>query len=488
MKRFHPHTDLTEFPLTAPNHGIQRATRISAFRIRTLACQLALLSLLILPLQLGRSPFSGNSILSDSVTAVSHNKTTDPQDNSSDVLEAETDSTDREQAAQPNESPTDNKANRSGSNLDSMLSGFLPKSPKQADAISQFAKTSELLGPLTPLAMSPFFGITILCGMTQLPEGWAFADWLSNNYLLGTNPVLNHPATFWIFLLLTIITSVPRFTKVTKPIAQALDWVESYAGLITSLVILGLGLIIVESAESSPTIEQVAEAGILAWTLNAFLLVAATVNFLVVKSVRFLFEMLIWISPIPFVDACFEITNKAICLALLMLYATSPTLAFFVNVLVFVVCLFVMNWAKRRVDYHWHIWLAPFIQWIYPAYGKFDGKNLWVYCEQDFAPFKKYDCVHLYKWDDQWYLMRYDWFWRKTFRTFSPDDLPMLEVGKTRNALVLQQQVPVRFAFHRGYTKCLDEIAKGLDISTKERVDFRAQRAIDQADGKLGEA
>lgn len=356
----------------------------------------------------------------------------------------------------------------------------LPGSPSGANTVSQFATSTELLGPLTPLALSPYFGITVLSGMTQVPESWPMAGWLTNNRLLGTNPVLRHPATFWIFLLLTCVTSLPRFTKVTKPVAQALDGIEAYSGLITSLIILVVGLYSV-APESTPA-QMAVQAGILMWTWNAILLVAAIINFIVVKSVRFLFEMLIWISPIPFVDACFELANKAVCLVLLFLYAFSPLLALIINLFIFVACLLVMNWAQRRVNYHWHLWLEPVIQWLYPAYRKFDGHNLWVYCEQDFPPFRKYDRLHLYRWDGEWMLMRYDLFWQKKFRTFTEDDLPMLETIGRKNALVLQQQVPVRFCFHRGYTACLDEIAKGLGISTKQRVDYRANRLIREAE------
>lgn len=356
----------------------------------------------------------------------------------------------------------------------------LPSAPGDAGSISQFVKTTELLGPLTPIAMSPFFGITVLSGLTQIPENWPFADWLSNNHLLGNNPVLRHPITFWLFLVLTAVTSIPRFTKVTKPIAQSLDWVESYAGLITSLLIMALGLWIVSPEQT--TQQAVVEAGIVAWAFNAVLLVAAAVNFLVVKSVRFLFEMLIWISPIPFVDACFEVLNKFLCLGLLLFYAFSPTLALLVNLVIFLACVVILRWAQRRVNYHVHLWLEPIIQWWFPSYHQFDGHNLWVYCEQDFPPFRKYDRLHVYKWEDEWYLMRYDLFWKKKFRTFTHDDLPMLEADGTRCVLILQQQVPIRFVFHRGYAKVLNQIAENLGISTRERVEFRNQRKIQEAE------
>ncbi|MBL8854917.1 MAG: hypothetical protein JNK57_13205, partial [Planctomycetaceae bacterium] len=86
-------------------------------------------------------------------------------------------------------------------------------------------------GPLSPLAMSPFFGITVLSGLSQLENTQWGGAFLADYTMVARNPVLKHPATFWVFLVLTILTSLPRMTKVSKPVAQALDWVESYSVL-----------------------------------------------------------------------------------------------------------------------------------------------------------------------------------------------------------------------------------------------------------------
>ncbi len=348
------------------------------------------------------------------------------------------------------------------------------------DQVSQFVKISEILGPLAPLAMSPFFGITVLSGFSQFSGESMIGKLIAQNQLIANSPVLRHPVTFWVFLLLTMATSLPRLTKITKPVAQALDWVESYSGLLTSLVIFGVGMVMMDDSASVP--ETIRQASILSLTVNAFLLVAATFNFIVVKSVRFFFEMLIWISPVPLIDAGFEVANKSICLGLLTIYAFSPTLALFINLAILVVCLFIFNWAQRRLKYHWCIWLEPFVQWVFPKYNSFDGKNLWVFCEQDFPPFRQYDRLHLYQGDGQWVLMRYDLFWRRAFRTFTYDDLPMIETGPLKNSIILQQQEPVRFSFHRGYSKDLEKIANDLAMPTTQRVAMRTKRLIDEAD------
>ena len=57
------------------------------------------------------------------------------------------------------------------------------------------------------------------------------------NEFLSNNAVLKNPAVFWVFLVLTLLTSIPRFTKVSKPAAQAIDQLEAYAGIITIILL-----------------------------------------------------------------------------------------------------------------------------------------------------------------------------------------------------------------------------------------------------------
>ena len=344
------------------------------------------------------------------------------------------------------------------------------------------------LGPLSPLAMSPFFGVTVLSGLAQWEEAAWLGPWLSDQTLVARSPVLKHPATFWIFLGLTCLTSLPRLTKVSKPIARALDWVESYSVLLITLVIFGVGW-----AASDPGVPQhagrglaavdgVAQAGLFALTWGAVLMVAAVINYLVVHSVRVLLELLVWLSPIPLVDALFEGVNKTVCLGLLVLYAVSPLLALLMNVAIFAGCLWLYAWLKPRLDYHWHFWVEPWWQWSFPKYRAFDGRHLWCFAEQDFGPFRRYDRLQVYVWEGKWMMIRYDWFWRKKVHEFTHDDLPYLEATERKVSVVLQQQIPLRLSTHRGYLRALEQIAAGLELLTRQRLDERAARRIRAAE------
>ena len=56
------------------------------------------------------------------------------------------------------------------------------------------ASVSEWLGPLAPIAISPFFGITILAGFSQFG-----GELLGSNNFISNNPVLSNPAVFGFF-------------------------------------------------------------------------------------------------------------------------------------------------------------------------------------------------------------------------------------------------------------------------------------------------
>ena len=116
----------------------------------------------------------------------------------------------------------------------------LPTSPATNHWIEQL-NIADWLGPLAPVAMSPFFAVTCLSGLALWgPES------ITDNALLGSTGPLQSETLFFVLLGLTILTSLPRLTKVSKPFAQAVDRLETYA-----VIIILLAIKIVSSMESS---------------------------------------------------------------------------------------------------------------------------------------------------------------------------------------------------------------------------------------------
>lgn len=273
-----------------------------------------------------------------------------------------------------------------------------PAESMLAEQVAQHVSSSEWLGALAPVALSPFFGITCLAGLAQFGDGWFPA----HSLLLQKSTVLNHPAVFWVFLVLTLVTSLPRFTKVSKPLAQALDQVEAWSGLITLLVVRLL-LWTVPAGDAAPP--ELIHAGFLSVSADVLLILAGVLNFLVINAVKFFFECLVWITPLPFLDGCFELANKALCLGLALLYGYSPFAATIFNLILFGICLLIFRWTNRRVLYFRTLLLDPVWASLFPGYSQ-PGAELVVFPQRAFGPFPACIRLELQRTESGWKLQQ----------------------------------------------------------------------------------
>jgi hypothetical protein len=225
----------------------------------------------------------------------------------------------------------------------------LEQDRQQVEKTMQKYGITEALGPLAPVALSPFFGLACLSGASILSE-WG---WLPENDFLQGNEVLNNPLVFLLFAALTIVTSVPKLVSVSKVFAEAADRLETYAGIISYAVVL-------LAARQTPEPDTVVyAAGVFAVTNNGLLAVMAAVNIFVISTVRLFFELLVLVSPVPLLDAIFEVANKTIAAVLMAIYLANPWLAFVLNLVIFAVCLLIFRWVNRRLRYYKAILLEP---------------------------------------------------------------------------------------------------------------------------------
>lgn len=266
-----------------------------------------------------------------------------------------------------------------------------------AQQVTNSLGVAEWLGPLAPMALSPFFAVTCLSGMSLYGGDWFGAD----NPFLGESSPLHSVGVFVVFLVLTVITSVPRLTKVSKPFVQAADQLEAWAGIITMLVLKFL--VAGEIVDSSE--QQVVQMGIISGTADVLLMIAAVVNVIVINSVKFFFEMLIWMTPVPTIDAMFEAANKTVCGILMMIYGYSPALATGINLCIFLAAAVVFRWAYRQEVYFRTILLDTVWQMLFPS-QKIPDRGLIVFPDADFEGVKKRSRCLLMKTEDGWQLVQ----------------------------------------------------------------------------------
>ncbi len=342
------------------------------------------------------------------------------------------------------------------------------------DNITSSLNWAEWLGPLAPIAISPFFGITILAGISQFGGSWVENSFISNN------PVLSNPAVFWVFLCLTIMTSLPRFTKVSKPAAQAIDQVEAYAGIIT-IVLIRLVTSMSESGAGdlgANTAMMVVEMGVFTMGADILLSLAAIVNIFVINTVKFFFEVMVWLIPFPLVDAALEVTNKSLCAGLMAVYAWNPTVATIINLVIFIGCLFAFRWINRRVQYMRSVLCDPIWNLINSSHGIPSKPELVVFPQTGFAGFPAKSKLLLQPTDDGWQLVQPRWFLPSKVAQLSKTSHQMeIQSGMLLNSISVSGGESGKLLFSKRYARHLDELAdliKARRSDTTFEVDLRA--------------
>lgn len=334
-----------------------------------------------------------------------------------------------------------------------------------ADALSDRVSSTEWLGAIGPVALSPFFGLTLLSGIAIVGEERLPED----HYLRRASTPLRNPLVFFTFLILTVLTSVPRFSKVSKPFAQAVDQLETYSAIVILLVVRYMGNLELSGPDDPQMAEVVFQAGIFEFTAESLLMLATVVNIIVVNTVKFFFEIMIWITPVPMIDAMFEAANKTLCGVLAAIYAFSPTIATVINLLILGGCLLVFAWVKRREVYYRTI-IFDFVKhwWLTESSSSGDGP-LTVFPQQPFEGIPAMSRCLLARNGDAWTLTAPRWFRPATVRQWA-GDAPELRGGLLMSSLLLGGQ---EFRFGKRAPEQLTATAQQLgghyDGSASER-------------------
>jgi len=134
--------------------------------------------------------------------------------------------------------------------------------------------------------------------------------------------------------------------------------------------------------------------------------IAAIVNIIVINTIKFFFEVSVWLIPFPMVDAALEVANKSVCAALMGVDAYNPTLATGINLLIFVACLFAFRWVNRRTAYLRTLLFDPIWTMISPGYA-IPKNSLTVFPQQAIGPFKAKTKLVMQQTDEGWTLTQH---------------------------------------------------------------------------------
>lgn len=330
-----------------------------------------------------------------------------------------------------------------------------------AQQFGQSLSIAEWLGPMAPVALSPFFGVACLSGLSLFGGDWV----AQSNPLIGPNSPLHDNRVFFIFLILTLLTSIPRLTKVSKPFAQAADHLESWSGIITMLVLRYM----VSSetmAENAPV--AVVQSGLISFSADFVLMLAAAVNIFVISTVRFFCEVLVWLTPVPVLDAVFELSNKVICATLAALYAWSPLLALSLNAAIFFGALLVFGWVHRR-EIFFRILLFDLLRAWMSSPNPELASSLTVFPVRCVGAISARARCQLHAVEGGWMLTYHRWFGRSVEVLLSEHSRPRLKAGVFSSTITCTDPV-IELTTSRLYSASMPGLASKfrLELSQNE--------------------
>lgn len=195
--------------------------------------------------------------------------------------------------------------------------------------------TPEALSPLAilaPLGISPFLALGLMgvagrYTQVALPPG------------LG---VIRSAPVWMTLLALAGLLKFGRSFKLTKPIAETFGTTESLAAVLA----LAAMCLVPRTAAVAP---DVAAAGPLAAGPlgTALLVVAATTGLLAIIVVRMGFDLLTWLSPIPFIDAFLQFIKLIVTAAFVAVAVFLPGLAIALNIVALIAAIIAARWLMR---------------------------------------------------------------------------------------------------------------------------------------------
>ncbi len=247
---------------------------------------------------------------------------------------------------------------------DQLQSGIDSETIAAGNAIAHQIAATDWLGPLAPIALSPFFGLAALSGAATYGPEWLH----ERTALLSAESPLSNPALFWSMLILAIMTSLPRFTKVSKPLVLIADSLETYSAIVILIAVRFAGMMqdggSDEASLQAPV--MLAAGGIVPWDILISIFVA--LNIFVINLVKLFFEFLIWLVPFPTADLFLEVSNKVLCVGLMALYMYSPTIATVLNLLLLTICALIFGWCYRRITFYREIVCGPILARLVPSW------------------------------------------------------------------------------------------------------------------------
>lgn len=322
----------------------------------------------------------------------------------------------------------------------------------QGDLISQLAQ-------LLPMGMNPYATVFVTSILSKMGM---------HNDFVATNPFFDS----WIivclfgflFLFTSLVGTVFKTNKATAAIGLADNYLSSHAAIIINIIVIISPILFTDIPVEAETPQ---EAGFISIGLKTLLILIVSIYFLVVvTTVRFFIDILIFLSPVPFIDSILEIVKIGITVLFVLISIFYPTFSVILSVLVFLLSLSMYRKAVQLVNKTKYLF-------VYPLLNLFKNKekllkhnnhsSVTVYLKTKTEKFKKGAIVRLVKKENATYLVKDRFLFSNIEESINTTNYTL--VKKHLNSTISNNDKSSILLLNRSYHKYIHDIKVIFDIS-----------------------
>lgn len=275
-------------------------------------------------------------------------------------------------------------------------------------------------------------------------------------------------------ILFFFTASVGTLFKTNKATAT-IGLVDTYlsnnsALIINAFIILAPSFITSEQVSN----EIVYQAGFISISLKTILTLAVATYFLIiVMAVKFLIDILIFLSPIPFIDAVLEIIKIAAACVFVLISIISPITSVIIAGIMFITSIFFYKRSVRLITKIKYLIVHPILNIFRNKQVKLtDGKNLsiLVLTGSKVGGLSEGKIVRLQQDNDEFKLIH-----KRFFRADLTVKIDFADFTFTQNHLDLKlvnHNDSISLVLNRTYHKYLEELSDSLGAEIKEKKEF----------------
>ncbi|WP_324027802.1 hypothetical protein QSV08_07605 [Maribacter sp. BPC-D8] len=335
------------------------------------------------------------------------------------------------------------------------------------ETISQNSALVEQFAQLAPMGVNPYLTVflTSVCSKVGF-----------HNDFVATNPFFGSWIVLILFGLLFFFTSlvgtVFKTNKATATIGLVDTYLSNKAALIVNAIIILAPTFISDDPAHS---EIVYQAGFLSVSLKTILILGISLYFLIiVMAFKFFIDILIFLSPIPFIDAVLEIVKIVIATGFIFISIISPVTSVIIALMMFLVSLFFYKRSIRLISKTKYLIVYPLLNLFRSKETKLtDGKNLsiLVLTNTKIGKLKKGVIVRLQETDKGIHLIQK----RFLFSNITQEiELSNFHFNQNHlDTIMSNEDEQISLVLNRSYHKYLDELSEKYNIEIRNRKELK---------------